>query len=238
MLKLEQPKQRRGTSRTPAWRCAMRRACACATRTRLASITQTTFYRPNICYSLCSQTIRVCCRRQNKPWQHPRNTGGWSCVQWSWRVSRAAVFEKLARSHSHRRHYHSRAAAWELFAKLLWTSTAAKVDSPSWLLQQPAAAAGDRRPATPPPRSAARAPAVGFKSYAERVVVGDPFGPFTCIVGPNGCGKSVVVSGHEGHGRPGWAARLRLCLACTRPTHPPTPRRARPSLLRWVATHA
>lgn len=26
-------------------------------------------------------------------------------------------------------------------------------------------------------------------------MVGDPFGPFTCVVGPNGCGKSVVVSG-------------------------------------------
>ncbi|PRW44928.1 nuclear condensin complex subunit isoform A [Chlorella sorokiniana] len=31
-----------------------------------------------------------------------------------------------------------------------------------------------------------------FKSYADRVVVGDPFGRFTCVVGPNGCGKSVV----------------------------------------------
>ncbi|KAI3436873.1 hypothetical protein D9Q98_006283 [Chlorella vulgaris] len=32
----------------------------------------------------------------------------------------------------------------------------------------------------------------GFKCYAERVLVGDPFGPFTAICGPNGTGKSVV----------------------------------------------
>ena len=48
----------------------------------------------------------------------------------------------------------------------------------------------------------------GFKSYAEQVVVGDPFGPFTCVVGPNGCGKSVVVSGGGAA-----AACPRLCHA-------------------------
>jgi chromosome segregation ATPase len=30
----------------------------------------------------------------------------------------------------------------------------------------------------------------GFKSYQEHVCV-RPLGPFTCVVGPNGCGKSV-----------------------------------------------
>ena len=36
-------------------------------------------------------------------------------------------------------------------------------------------------------------------------MVGDPFGSFTCVVGPNGCGKSVVVSGR---GAPATSPRL------------------------------
>ena len=33
----------------------------------------------------------------------------------------------------------------------------------------------------------------GFKSYLERTILG-PFAPFSCVIGPNGCGKSVLVS--------------------------------------------
>lgn len=33
-----------------------------------------------------------------------------------------------------------------------------------------------------------------FKSYRQRTLLGAPFGQFTAVVGPNGCGKSVVVS--------------------------------------------
>ena len=32
----------------------------------------------------------------------------------------------------------------------------------------------------------------GFKSYLKHATLG-PFQPFSCIIGPNGCGKSVVV---------------------------------------------
>ena len=32
----------------------------------------------------------------------------------------------------------------------------------------------------------------GFKSYRESSILG-PFAPFTCVIGPNGCGKSVLV---------------------------------------------
>jgi chromosome segregation ATPase len=35
---------------------------------------------------------------------------------------------------------------------------------------------------------------LGFKSFRDRAVIG-PLDYFTCVVGPNGCGKSVVVSG-------------------------------------------
>ena len=34
----------------------------------------------------------------------------------------------------------------------------------------------------------------GFKSYRDTSTIG-PFAPFSCIVGPNGCGKSVLVCG-------------------------------------------
>lgn len=37
-------------------------------------------------------------------------------------------------------------------------------------------------------------PLAAFKSYRQRVLLGAPFGQFTAVVGPNGCGKSVVVS--------------------------------------------
>lgn len=33
----------------------------------------------------------------------------------------------------------------------------------------------------------------GFKSFKDKVLIG-PLAEFTCVVGPNGCGKSVVVS--------------------------------------------
>jgi hypothetical protein len=36
----------------------------------------------------------------------------------------------------------------------------------------------------------------GFKSFRDHVSVG-PLASFTCVVGPNGCGKSVVVSEAE-----------------------------------------
>lgn len=42
--------------------------------------------------------------------------------------------------------------------------------------------------------SAIGSPALaGFKSYLGRTTLG-PFAPFSCVIGPNGCGKSVVVS--------------------------------------------
>lgn len=37
-------------------------------------------------------------------------------------------------------------------------------------------------------------PWAAFKSYRQRTLVGAPFGQFTAVVGPNGTGKSVVVS--------------------------------------------
>lgn len=59
----------------------------------------------------------------------------------------------------------------------------------------------------------------GFKSFRDRAVIG-PLADFTCVVGPNGCGKSVVVSCSRPlraatslhmqhiHGRPSAAAKL------------------------------
>lgn len=41
-------------------------------------------------------------------------------------------------------------------------------------------------------------PTVGFKSFRDRAMLG-PLDDFTCVVGPNGCGKSVVVSTEHLH---------------------------------------
>lgn len=37
----------------------------------------------------------------------------------------------------------------------------------------------------------------GFKSYHGKTEIG-PLGSFCCVIGPNGCGKSVVVSQSSG----------------------------------------
>ena len=101
---------------------------------------------------------------------------------------------------------------------------------PLWV-PPPAAACRRSSAATPtaPPSALA---AAGFKSYRGRALVGAPFHPFTCVVGPNGCGKSVVVSGAGA--RAGALDRLvpgAWCLV------PPGRRRrlqpARPSWNRW-----
>lgn len=78
-------------------------------------------------------------------------------------------------------------------------------------------------------------------------MVGDPFGSFTCVVGPNGCGKSVVVSGR---GAPATSPRLSHAALLTagsplleaatefKVLSAPLAHRAKPSHLHWAATPA